>query len=114
MEVGMRSTEPSTFPASVRRTLAIIECAAAGLFLLAGVDGLTTKPTRLSGGGDGIGAGWWALMAVPFLLGGAALAASAYTAWRGGRRWWAWQAALPAVWTLGLLALIIRRIVLDS
>jgi hypothetical protein len=103
----MQKAEFGTFPAGLRRALAVAEFAIAGLFLIFGVDGLTTKPTRSRGGGDGIGGGLFAVMAWPFLLSGAALAVSAYMAWRGGRRWWAWQAALPALGAAAILGFFV-------
>jgi len=88
----------------LRRALAIIEFAATGLLLLMGVVGLMTTGSRV--GGDGILTGIADAMNVPFLLSGAGLAVAAYMAWRGGPRWWAWQAALPAWWVAAIMVFI--------
>jgi len=87
-----------------RRALAVVEFAAAGLLLPLGVVGLLTYGSRV--GGDGILTGIADAMSVPSLLSGLGLAAAAYAAWRGGRRWWAWQAALPAWWVAAVAVLI--------
>jgi hypothetical protein len=108
----MHRIELSTLLLALRRTLAITEFAVAGLLLAFGVDGLTMNP-RQRIGGDGIATGIWMFMAVPFLLSGLVLMFSAYTAWRGGRRWWAWQAALPALWLAAAVALVVYRIATD-
>ena len=105
----MQPRGSSQFPAGLRRAIAVTEFVAAGLFLLSGVDGLTMNPRRKIGG-DGMGTGWWILMAWPFLLSGAVLAGSAYAAWRGGRRWWVWQAALPALWAATFVGFSIYRV----
>ena len=95
-----------------RRILAGAEFAVAGILLLSGIDGLTMNPRRRIGG-DGIGTGIWMFMAVPFLVSGLVLTVSAYKAWRGGRRWWAWQAALPVFWLAALVVLMIYDIAND-
>ena len=102
----MQQTESGAFPAWLRRALAAIEFAAAGFCLLGAVAGLTTSP-RDRIGGDGIGTGIVIVMGVPFLLSGVGLAAAAFTAWRGRRLWWVWQAALPAWWAAAFAALVI-------
>ena len=99
--------------ALLRRGLAITEFAVAGLFLLLGVDSLITKPTRANGGGDGLGGAWFQVVAVPVILSGAVLAATAFMAWKGQRRWWMWQAALPAFWVVGFIGFVIYMIVRD-
>ena len=98
--------------ASLRRTLAGAELVVATLFLLSGIDGLTMSP-RQRIGGDGIGTGIWMFMAWPFLLSGLVLLVSAYAAWKGTRRWWAWQAALPAFWLTVLVVLMVYDIAND-
>ena len=95
-----------------RRILAGAEFAVAALLVLSGVDGLTMNPRRRIGG-DGIGTGIWMSMAVPFLVSGVVLTLSAYKAWKGGRRWWAWQAALPVLGLTVLVALMIYDIAND-
>lgn len=90
-----------------RRALAVVEFAIAGLLLLFGVVGLLTWGSRV--GGDGILTGIADAMSVPSLLSGLGLAVAAYTAWRGGRRWWAWQAALPA-WCVASIVVLIWSI----
>lgn len=52
-------------------------------------------------------------MAWPFLLSGLVLLVSAYAAWKGTRRWWAWQAALPAFWLTVLVVLMVYDIAND-
>lgn len=90
-----------------RRALAVVEFAIAGLLLLFGVVGLLTWGGRV--GGDGILTGIADAMSVPSLMSGLGLAVAAYTAWRGGRRWWAWQAALP-VWCVASIVVLIWSI----
>ena len=102
----MHRIEPSTFLLALRRTLAVTEFVVAGLLLLAGIDGLTMDPGRRIGA-HGEATGIWMFMAWPFLLSGLLLTLSAYTAWRGGRRWWAWQAALPAFWLAALVVFLV-------
>lgn len=89
---------------ALRRTLAVVEFAVAGLLLLLGLVGLLSSGNRV--GGDGILTGIADAMNVPCLLSGVGLAVAAYTAWRGERRWWAWQAALPAWWIVVIVILI--------
>jgi hypothetical protein len=100
----MQPRGSSPFVRTLRRVLAVIEFAIAGVFLLLGVGGVTTSPHERIGG-DGIGTGIWIAMGVPLLLSSGAVMVSAYTAWRGGRWWWAWQAALPAFWVAVLVVL---------
>ena len=100
----MEKRGSNTAPVAYRRALAAVEFTAAGLLLLLGVVGLLTSGTRV--GGDGILTGIADAMNLPCLLSGAGLAVAAYTAWRGGRRWWAWQAALPAWWAAAIAVLI--------
>lgn len=97
-----RGSNPASV--SLRRGLAVVEFAVAGLLLLLGVGGVLTSGSRV--GGDGILTGIADAMNVPCLLSGVGLAVAAYTAWRGERRWWAWQAALPAWWTVAIVVLI--------
>lgn len=100
----METRGSNTASVAFRRALAAVEFAAAGLLLLLGAVGLLTPGGRV--GGDGILTGVADAMSVPCLLSGAGLAVAAYAAWGGGRRWWAWQAALPAWWVAAVAVLI--------
>lgn len=91
----MQTTESNPLLTALRRTLAVIEFAVAGLFLLLALDGFTTG--RVGGGcGASIGAAFVKLFALPSLLIGFGVAAVAFKGWRSGRRWWAWHAAMVA------------------
>jgi len=105
-------TQSNSFAVRLRRAFAVTEFVAAGILMLSGVSALTTSPTERIGG-DGIGTGIWILMAWPFLLSAVMVAISASTAWRGGRWWWAWQAALPVFWSAALVAMVIIDIAND-
>lgn len=91
----MQTRESNPLLTALRRTLAVIEFAVAGLFLLLALDGFTTGEV---GGGCGasFGAAFFKFFALPSLLIGVGVATVAYKGWRSGRRWWAWHAAMLA------------------
>ena len=89
----MQTQKPSPILSALRRSFALIEFAAAALFLLLALDGMTA---RVGGGCASLGAAMGRLLALPFLLAGVGVAFVAFKSWRSGRRWWAWHAAMLA------------------
>lgn len=88
----MHTKESNPLLTALRRTLAVVEFAAAGLFLLLALDGFTTG--RVGGGCASLGAALGKFFALPFLLIGVGVAAVAFKGWRSARRWWTWQLAM--------------------
>ena len=92
----MQTTESNPLLKALRRTLAVVEFAAAGLFLLLALDGFTTE---VGGGCAGLADGIMKAFALPSLLIGVGVAVVAFKGWRSGRRWWTWQ-CLMLLWVV--------------
>ena len=90
----MQTRESNPLLTALRRTLAVVEFAAAGFFLLLALDGFTTG--EVGGGCASLGAALGKFFALPSLLLGVGVALVAFKGWRSGRRWWAWHAAMLA------------------
>ena len=93
----MQSRDSKFVQLVLRRSLAVIECAAAVALLLQGYDLLGARRV----GGDGIATGIARLFGGFSILIGLGVALAAVMAWLGRRRWWVWQAGMLA-WAVAL------------
>jgi hypothetical protein len=95
----MQTTESNLLLTALRRAVAVVEFAAAGLFLLLALDGFTTG--EVGGGCAGsLADGIMKMFALPSLLISFGVGLVAFKGWRGGgRRWWTWQ-CLMLLWVV--------------